>query len=376
MRVLFAFNAFKGCLTAIEACEAAAEVCAAMGHEVRLCPVADGGDGTAAVISRALQCSIVNVGVVDPIGRSQIARYGWHYETRTAVMEMASASGLALLRETDRDVMRATSLGTGQMIAHAITQKRARKILIGLGGSATVDGGIGAVQALGWKFADREGQMMKLGLGGSDLKNISVAYVPTGPDALTQGVEIWLLCDVRNPLLGPHGAAPVFGPQKGASFSQVEDLEEGLRHWIISVIRRPDVAVLPGSGAAGGLAAGLIACCGARFCDGARTVSQVVGLSDAVQWADLVITGEGCLDEQTLMGKAPAEVARAVREQGKSLGVICGKIDMTDEELKELGDVIHVAQTAPPDMPVAEAMANAKVLLKKTVRGMFQCDVF
>lgn len=372
MKILFAFNAMKGALSAAEACDAAAAAATALGHETRVCPIADGGDGTCAVLSAALQCVPVNVGVIDPLGRTHVVRYGWHFPSKTAVMDMAVASGIALLRPADRDVLRATTYGTGQMIAHAIVQKKARRVILGLGGSATVDGGLGAVQALGWKFTDAAGVAIADGAGAADLVRVSGAFVPVGEAALSNGVQIDLLCDVRNPLLGQVGAAAVFGPQKGASPSQVEFLENALYHWMISVLHRPDVAQVAGAGAAGGLAAGLMACCGGRLADGARLTAELTGLEAAVQWADEVVTGEGCLDNQTLMGKAPAEVARLARAHGKPLTVMAGRVAIEPVLLTQMGGVgARAVQISPPEMPLADAMAQTKTLLQQAVRNSF-----
>ncbi len=365
MRVLFAFNAFKGCMTAADACAVAADAARAMGHDARVCPMADGGDGTADVIIRARKCATVNVGVRDPLGKNIVAVYGWDAAARTAVMEMAAASGIALITPARRDPMRTTTYGTGEMIRHAITVKQARHIILGLGGSATVDGGAGAAQALGWQLRDADGNALPDGIGGGDLGRLYTAIAPAHP--VTKGVDIELLCDVTNPLLGPNGAAAIYGPQKGASPEQVRDLEDGMRNWIVEVMQREDIATMPGTGAAGGLAAGLIVCCGAKFARGAETVAGLIGLEKAVQEADLIITGEGKSDSQTLMGKAPGEVINTARKHGKPVILLSGRIYLTPEQCAAAG-VTKAVSITPSGVEVEIALKNAKDFLKRAVQ--------
>ena len=366
MRILFAFNAFKGCMTAQHACETAARAAAACGHEARVCPMADGGDGTAEILREALRCQTIPVAVHGPLADTVIARYGWDFQSKTAIMEMAAASGIALLPASKLDPIHASTFGTGEMIRHAIVQKKARKIIIGLGGSATVDGGAGAAQALGWKFFDQNGALIPDGIGGGELTRIISANCPVGDDAITTPVDIQLLCDVRNPLLGDNGAAAIFGPQKGATPQQVQLLEDALVHWMIRVINRPDVAAKPAAGAAGGLAAGLVACCGAQFANGAETVANMVGLKKNIEWADIVVTGEGQLDEQTLMGKAPAIVIENARNLNKPIVVAAGRVTLDEQDIHQAG-INKALQITPSNTDLATALRDAAKFLAQSI---------
>ena len=288
-------------------------------------PVADGGDGTLDVLLAAAGPSarVETVTVTGPLGRRRRARLGWPAPS-VAVVELAEAAGLRLLRGGRRDPLGATSRGAGELVLAAL-DGGARRIVVGVGGSASSDGGAGIMEALGARLLDSRGRHVPPG-GGSLL---SVAAVDLdGLDPRLGRVRVDVAVDVRSPLAGPRGAACVFAPQKGAGPSDVEVLEAGLVHFAELVERAfgsPGLAAAPGSGAAGG-AAFALAALGARLVGGAALVCDEVGLSTALSGADLVLTGEGRLDSQTAEGKAPAEVASRAREAGVPCVAVCGSV--------------------------------------------------
>jgi len=319
MRIVVAPDSFKEALDARSVCEAIARGLEAgfagsssstgwPGVEVVSVPMADGGEGTVAAMVAATGGRICTAQVTDPLGRPVTAEFGILGDGATAVIEMAAASGLHLVSSEERDPLLTSTYGTGELIAAAL-ERRVRRIIVGVGGSATVDGGVGAAQALGAVFRSGDGRPIGRGGGAlADLESISL----DGLHQALKRVVIEVACDVENPLLGPTGAARVFAPQKGATPAAVERLDANLAH-LADVIRRDvglDMAAVPGAGAAGGLGAGLLAFLGATLRPGADLVIDAVGLEAAVAHADLVITGEGRLDGQSVHGKTPVAVAR------------------------------------------------------------------
>lgn len=292
------------------------------GARIRLLPFADGGEGTARAVASVLGGSWRRARVAGPLGRPAAARWLWVPERRLSVFDAAEACGLARVPARRRDPMRATSRGLGELVRRALAAG-AREIWIGLGGTATVDGGVGALRALGVRFSD----------GGAPRVDRS------GLDSRLRRVRMVLLCDVRSPLLGPTGAARMFGPQKGASPGQVRLLEERLAAFARDVRRETgrDVRRVPGAGAAGGIAAGFDALLGARIEEGARTVGRALGLARAVRRADLVLSGEGRLDAQTLQGKGVAEVCRAARRARRPVALVVGRNALPRRHWRRLG---------------------------------------
>ena len=302
MTVVVALDAFKGCLSAADACAAVADGlrAAAPAAELRLVPMADGGEGTAAALLAARPGGVwVRREVCGPLpGRTVEAGFAWFADDGTAVVEMAAASGLPLLAVDERDPERTTTRGTGELLAAAVAQG-ARRILLTIGGSATVDGGVGAAAALGWRFLGADGRDVPP--GGGHLGEIARIVPPVA----RQLPSVTVLCDVTNPLCGPDGAAAVFGPQKGATPRQVAQLDAGLRHFaerIAADVGR-DVLALPGGGAAGGLGAGAAAFFDAVLTPGIDAVIDACGLRQALRKAAWCITGEGCFDQTSLRGK-------------------------------------------------------------------------
>ncbi len=338
MRILVAPDKFKGSLGARAVAENIALGLreALPDAEITLLPVADGGEGTAAAICAAAHGDWQTCRVHDPLGRVVDARYGTLPGGATAVMEMSEASGLWRLSPNECNPVRASSFGTGQMILET-ARRGAREIIIGLGGSATNDGGFGLARALGYRFLNPDGEDLTGNV--TDLLCLARICPPPGLEL----PKITAACDVRNPLLGARGATRVFAAQKGATPAQIETLEMALTRLAdvasaSSGQRRRDV---PGAGAAGGLGYGLIAFCGAELRPGFELVAEQIGLEEAVQAADVVITGEGRLDAQTAEGKAPAGVAQMARRLGKKCYAIVGEMEDAPE-LRGLFDRIVV----------------------------------
>ncbi|MFN2614668.1 MAG: glycerate kinase [Actinomycetota bacterium] len=340
MRVLVAPDKFKGTLTAAQAAEAIARGCRDAGADVDVAPVADGGEGTLEALVAAAGGTIMGVIARGPLGlpvRAHIAQL----RDGTGVVELSQASGLRLVDERDRDPLRASTLGTGEMIKGALA-RRPQRLLIAIGGSATVDGGTGLARALGVRFYDHEGKEVEP--GGEGLERI--ARIETkGLDARFGAIEVDVAADVMAPLTGDHGAARMYGPQKGASPQVVERLARGLENLGEVVERDLGVQVLdaPGAGAAGGAGAMLLGL-GAHIRSGADVVLDAMGFDERLKAADLVITGEGRLDESTLDGKAPGAVARAAQRAGVPCVALVGSATIKPDLF---ADVLALDESQP-----------------------------
>ncbi len=365
MRILVAPNAFKGALSAPQAAACIARGLARSGLQcvVEQVPIADGGDDTMEVL--AGQGGTIHPVTVDgPLGQPVQAAWGMLADGETAIVEMARASGLKLLRSEERDPLRASTYGTGQLIAAAIAGG-ARRIIVGVGGSATVDGGAGCMQALGVRLLDSEGR--EIPRGGGALGQVN--RIDTGRMLVPlreRRVQIMVACDVDNPTLGPKGAAAVFGPQKGATPEQVALLEAGLTHFFTQVAVQigVDVRALRGGGAAGALSAGLAAFLGAELRRGIDLVLEALHFSERLADADLVITGEGRMDSQTLGGKGPFGVAMAARAHGVPALALVGGIGDGEDALLEAG-LAAVVPIAPGPIALEDALADAGPLLER-----------
>jgi len=318
MKIVVAPDSFKESLSAVEVARAIARGIkeAIPRAEIDFCPMADGGEGTVEAMVSATAGEFRFAQVTGPLGEKTKARFGLLGDGKTAVIEMAEAAGLALIEPDRRNPLETTTFGVGQIMVAAM-DAGAEKMVIGIGGSATVDGGVGCAQALGVIFIDDKGKALPCGLAGGDLSKIARIDL-SDRDPRLVGSEIKVACDVTNPLTGPDGAAAVFGPQKGATPEMVELLDSGLAH-LAGIIKRDlgmDVADVPGAGAAGGLGAGLVAFAGAKLDRGIDIVAEAVGLSERLNGADLVITGEGKFDSQTAAGKTAIGVADVARAGG------------------------------------------------------------
>lgn len=314
--------------------------------------VADGGEGTMQALSRAMGGETVKIEVADPLRRPVIASYVI-LENGTAVLEMAEASGLTLLRPEERNPMETSTFGTGQLVADAL-KRGCRSFLIGIGGSATNDAGMGMLEALGVRFYDRFGLLLS-GKGESLGKVADISM-----DGICKGLlesEYTIACDVDAPLFGPKGAACVFAPQKGADEEMVELLDKGLEHFsrVIETLLGKDVSTIPGAGAAGGLGGGLVAFLSARLENGVQMVLDAMDFDCIIRYADLVITGEGRIDSQTFCGKTPYGVMLRARKKGIPVIAIGGSVDIAADEALEAG-FKGVFAVTPEDMSLEEAM--------------------
>lgn len=363
-------DSFKGCLSSGEICDIIAREICRRDPEARVCalPVADGGEGTVDAFLGALGGEKVAVPCRDPYGRPLTAHYGLFPDGKTAVIEMAAAAGLPLVGE-DRRVADATTYGVGQLIAHAL-KRGAERILLGLGGSATNDGGCGAAAALGVEFLDAEGKAF-VPVGGT-LRRIAHIRVDGLLPALRQA-EVIAMCDIDNPLCGESGAAAVFAPQKGADAATVRMLDEGLAH-LAAVIEKDlgrSLLTLPGGGAAGGFGAGSVAFLGARLQMGIEAVLDLTDFDRLAADAYLVITGEGRLDSQSLRGKVVVGVARRARALGVPVVALVGSSE-TDIAAAYDAGVTAVFPINPAPTTLSEALAHARTHLAFTAENVLR----
>jgi glycerate kinase len=360
VRVVVAPDKFKGCLTAAEVADALAEGLrsASAGVTVTAVPVADGGDGTvAAALSAGYDAVLVEV--EGPTGEPGDVPYA--LRGGTAVVELAAACGLERLPDGKLQALRASTFGLGQVIADAI-DRGATEVIVGLGGSASTDGGAGALQALGGRLLDASGG--EIGRGGAALRDVA-RFDVTELRSRTAGIRVLVAVDVDNPLLGPRGAATVFGPQKGAGPEDVEILESGLTRWAQVVAESLDVdrSDDAGAGAAGGTAFGLLALLGAELRPGIELVLDLVSFDAAVAGADLVITGEGSLDEQSMAGKTPVGVAAAAARAGVPTVAVAGRNLLSEQRARTAGiSAVYPLSDLEPDP--ARSMTNARDLLR------------
>lgn len=366
MKIVLAFDSFKGSLSADIACREAALALAESAPTAQLLekPMADGGEGAAAALLAARGGEWIPMPVTGPLPDMTVdAGYARLADGRTAVVEMAAASGLTLLRPNQLNPLAATTLGTGELLRAAL-ESGAESILLAAGGSATVDGGTGMAHALGWRFLDATGR--ELPPNGASLERIAAIRPPAIP-AFKPG-QLVVLSDVTNPLCGPRGAARTFGPQKGATPEMVERLDAGLANLALRLREHThfDLLALRGGGAAGGLAAGAAGFFGAVIQSGVDTIMQMTALSEALAGADWVITGEGAFDTQSLEGKVISGVARLAMEHGAKIAVFAGRIALEPDAVRKAGiDCAHAI--TPAGMPPDEAIRLAPHLLRQAI---------
>lgn len=364
MKIIIAPDSFKDSLSAAGVAQAIAQGLAEVWPDAELCqcPMADGGEGTVESILAACDGQLRRHRVQGPLGATVEARWGWLPQSHTAIIEMAEASGLQLLALDQRDACNSSTFGTGELILAAL-DAGAQRIILAIGGSATNDGGAGALQALGLKLLDRQGQALPR--GGLALAELAAIELD-GMDPRLARVRFEIAADVNNPLCGDHGASAIFGPQKGATPQQVQALDRALGHFadLCAEVLPKDVRDEPGSGAAGGLGFAAKAFLGAQFRPGVEVVAELVGLEQAVRGADLVITGEGRFDAQTLRGKTPFGVARIAREQGVPVIVIAGTLGEGYQQMYAHGVDAAFALTSGP-MSLEQACREAPRLLRE-----------
>jgi glycerate kinase len=324
---------------------------------IALKPMADGGEGTATAMIEAANGRWIPKRVIGPLAEMRVdAGFAW-FADGTALVEMARASGLELLADHQLNPLKTTTFGTGELIA-AAGHHGANKILLAVGGSATTDGGMGAAAALGWDFLDNSGKPVPL--TGAGLDRIETIRKP--PDLRLPRVDV--LCDVDNPLTGEHGAARVYGPQKGATPEMVDRLDRGLAHLAKRVREQLGIEIenVPGAGAAGGLAAGAVAFMGARIVSGIETVMSRSKLAEGLSDADWVITGEGSFDRQSLYGKVVSGVLKLAKQSKTRVAVLAGQIKIPPDECCKAGIEAAIA-CKPDDMPLNEALEKGPDLL-------------
>ena len=361
-KIVIAPQEFKGSLTAIEIARAIeAGVLRAIPHaETVLAPVADGGDGTLQALVDSSGGRIESTAVTGPLGEEIVAEWGALGDGETAVIEMARSSGLALVDLDDRDPRTASTRGVGELIVAALDAAQS-KFIIGIGGSATNDGGAGMMQALGASLLDGTG--CELEPGGAALARLDRIDV-SNVDPRVRSASVVVACDVNNPLCGPTGASAVFGPQKGATPEIVAELDAALSHFADIVERDlgADVRDRAGAGAAGGLGAGLMAILNAELRAGVDIVLDAVGLEERLDGADLVITGEGQIDASTVFNKAPVGVARLARQRGIPVFGLAGSLGQGYEEVHNLGiDAVFTLVDRP--MTLDEALEDTERLV-------------
>ena len=386
MKIVIASDSFKGSLASIEVARSIE-----MGIldvfpscDIVKVAVADGGEGTMDALCQSLGGKVVRIPVEDPIGRTINASYVILEDGNTAVLEMSSASGLTLLTPAERNPMLTSTYGTGQLIDDAIG-RGCRRFLVGIGGSATNDAGMGMLTALGYRFLDAEGNELS-GAGASLSKVCGIDC--SGVSQAVRDSEFIVACDVDSPLYGPDGAAYVFAPQKGADSDMVKALDDGLRHYADVVASytgkipmhggpsctgetsiMKDAASMPGAGAAGGLGYAFVAFFGARLQRGVDMVLDAVGFDSIIEGADLVITGEGRIDAQTLTGKTPYGVLQRASRQNIPVIALAGSVALDDSS-----GFTAIRQITPPDMQLSEAMlpAVASANLRRTISALLQ----
>ncbi len=367
IKVIIAPDKFKGSLTSMQACECirSGVLQANKNAAIKIFPMADGGDGFATAIKYYWQTATVHCKAVNPLMKAIDATYEWDETNKTAIIELASASGLMLLKEDEQNPLHTSTYGTGLLIQHAI-EKGACKIIVGLGGSATNDAGIGILSALGFGFKNKQGNILPpVGASLSSVNSIE-------PPPLLPSVEFVVACDVANTLFGRQGAAYIYAPQKGADGNAVKILDKGLRHfaYIIQLQTGKDIASFSGSGAAGGTAAGLAAFFKTQIVSGAKFIIDISKIEEQIEGAGIVITGEGKLDSQSLQGKAVYEIAMLAKKRQTPLIIFCGQNTLGKAAMQKAGKPIVVALTQKGSDDAA--IKNAAALLSNAAANYFK----
>ena len=372
-KILVAPDSFKGSMTATKVCQIIAETIKSMDEScvVDMFPMADGGEGTVEAIVFNKDGIIKKCSVQGPLGISTQVTYGITGNSKVAIMEMAEASGITLLTVEERDPLETSTYGVGEMILNALDEG-CEEILLGIGGSATNDGGIGMLSALGYQFLDKSGNMLKAcGKNLELINSINDGQV----DSRLKKTNFYVACDVDNPLIGSKGATYIYGPQKGGTPKKLKILEEGMINYakIVKDYRGIEVAHLSGAGAAGGLGAALVAFLGATLESGFKMVSEAVELEDKIREGkyDLIITGEGQINYQTLHGKLPFGVASLGKKYNTPVIGIVGSIGVGYEPILDLG-MTSVFSIMNRPMSLQTAMAESETLLSDTVRRIYK----
>ncbi|MDQ0217771.1 glycerate kinase [Peribacillus cavernae] len=364
MKIVIAPDSFKESLTAMEVANAAERGFRGIfpNADIVKVPMADGGEGTVQSLVDATDGKVIEKTVTGPLGNQVESFFGVLGNGRTAVIEMAAASGLHLVPKGQRDPLLTSTRGTGELILAALEEK-AEHIIIGIGGSATNDGGAGMAMALGARLLDVSGNEIPEGGGAlSQLDTIDITEL----DPRLKEIKIEVACDVENPLTGPHGASAIFGPQKGATPEKVKILDENLGHYAEVIERDLNKAIanIPGAGAAGGLGGGLLAFLPAELKSGVDIVIEATGLADIVKDADIVITGEGKIDSQTIYGKTPIGVAKTAKQFGIPVIAIAGNAASDSEVVREHG-IDAVFSIVPGVVTLEDAFEHASEYIER-----------
>lgn len=369
MKIVIAPDKFKGSLSANEVCNAVSDALLEMNssHEICQAPLADGGEGTFEILLAQSQGRVKNVSVLDPLQRPVHAEYGLSKDGTTAFIEMAKASGLQLLKEAERNPLLTSTIGTGQLIIDAINEG-ITNIMLGIGGSATNDAGIGMAHALGFRFLNQKKEILNpIGQSLSSIEWIDDRNV----DARLRDIHFTVLCDVNNPLYGPEGAAFVYGPQKGASVENVKELDHGLKHFadLVKHMYHENIN-FAGAGAAGGLGAGAKLFLNANFKRGIDYISELTGFEEKIKTSDMIITGEGKVDKQTFSGKVVAYVLSLAKQYNKIVFIVCGQCTLSSYELKKYGAANIITLTNDPS-ELHAAMTQPVPLIKSKIKKVF-----
>jgi glycerate kinase len=367
MKIVVAPDSFKGSLTAIEVSVAIEQGIREVFPEAEVIkiPMADGGEGTVQCLVNATGGKILEEKVIGPLGDEVLAFYGILGDRKTAIVEMAAASGLTLVPENKRNPLITTTYGTGQLIK-AVLNQGCRKMIIGIGGSATNDGGAGMVQALGVKLLDQEGK--EVGFGGGELKKIVKIDISCMDNRLSD-TKVLVASDVNNPLCGPQGASRIYGPQKGATPEIIEELDKSLSYFAELIKRdlNKEVKDIPGAGAAGGLGAGLMAFLNAELRSGIEIIIEIVKLEQNIKEADLVITGEGKIDSQTIYGKAPVGVAKIAKKYNVPVVAVAAIIEEDSRIFQSYG-IDTLIKVSEPPMRLSEIKTKKICLIKRSIK--------
>ena len=368
MKIVIAPDSFKESLSASEVADAieAGFVDVFPDAEIFKLPVADGGEGSTDALISATQGRYFSTSVMGPMGEAIDASWGMLGNSQTAVVEVAKACGLSLVPLENRNPMIATSYGLGELILAAV-DNGANHIIVGLGGSACNDGGAGMLQALGFRLLDFSGNQLNRGVGSlSSLSSIDSSEI----DSRLQGIRFEVACDVDNPLLGPQGASVIFGPQKGADSEMIAQLDANLTHYsdIITSTIKKDVSEVPGSGAAGGIGSAFLAFLNAELKSGINIILDAIDFEHQIKGADLVITGEGRFDSQSIRGKAPIGVAKSAKRNRSLVFMIAGSVE-DDERLIHKNDIDRVFSVVSKGLTLEKALANPSESITLTSIG-------
>ncbi len=373
MKVTVAIDSFKGSLSTFQSGEAIKEGVKRVFPDavINICPIADGGEGTVEAIVSANGGEYRKVSVKDPLGRPISAQYGYISHTKTAVIEMSAAAGITLISDKERNPLETTTYGVGEMISDAI-EIGCRKFIIGIGGSATNDGGVGMLQALGFEFLDKDGQSVSLGAKG--LKDIKKIVTDNANPKLSE-CEFSVACDVKNPLCGANGCSAVFSPQKGANSEMIKDMDLWLDEFARltkKVLPSADKDA-PGTGAAGGMGFAFLSYLGGTLQSGIELVMKETGLEKYIIDSDIVVTGEGCLDAQSYMGKAPIGVAKLAKKHSKTVIAFSGAVTKEANSCNNHGiDAFFPIVRTPCSLEEAMNIENAYKNLSDTAEQVFR----